>query len=145
MASDVIKYALMAGAGYLAWKTYTDSQAVAAVLPAPAPGTTTTPPATTTPAVITLEQRLLNAAGVPATFTQGPDQWAYHYAGLTDALGIPKGSLDPSVLDVWFPTGRPDDQSKYPQLTAAQFAAGLKSKGLSGYWRVIPVPRLRVQ
>lgn len=135
MASDVIKYGLLAAAGLWAWNNFSQSSSTP---PPPA----TTPPATTPP-VITLEQRLLTAAGVPATTKQGPDQWAYYYAGLTDANGVPKGGLPGDALNVWFPQGRPEDQSQYPQITAAQFAAGLATKGFSGYWRVIQVPTIR--
>ncbi len=136
---ELIKYGLLAGAAWLGWQKYQELQAVA---PPPAAGT---PPAGTPPppVVITLEQRLLAAAGASATTKQGPDQWAYYYAGLTDANGVPKGSLVGTALDVWFPSGRPENQAEYPQITAAQFVAGLASKGISGYWRVIPVPTLR--
>jgi hypothetical protein len=90
--------------------------------------------------VITLEQRLLAAAGRTATATMNPDEWAYYRNNFKDAYGNKVADLPASALDVWFPNGRPENVADYPQITAAQFQAGLATKGLSGYWRVIPVP-----
>ncbi len=143
-SSDLIKYGLLAAAGWFAWSKLSESSALPPP-PATTPPATTPPATTTTPPVVTLEQRLLTAAGVPASTVQGPDQWAYFWAGLKDANGVAKGALPSTALDVWFPAGRPEDQSQYPQITAAQFVSGLATKGISGLsgYRLIRLPLMQ--
>lgn len=143
MASDVLKYALIAGAGYLAYeflvKPSTAAPAPAsgsapfslsdliAALRAPAPATTTPPAGAAT---TSLADQLTAAAAGNAYLIGGKmtaDQWSYIYNHLSG-----KASID-SVFDaLFFPNGRPTDQATYPTYTAAEFAAALKTKGISG-------------
>lgn len=125
---DALKYILLAGAGWLAYKTYLDSSAAPAVTTT---GGTTGGGSTTTANPTTLQ--LLKAAAAGNSFLvdgkMNRHQWAYYFATLPG-----RSALEASVLDAFFINGVPPaDDASEPKLTAEQFLAGLATKGISGY------------
>lgn len=141
-SSNILTYALVGGAAYLAY-TYFTAPTVAA---APAGGTTppTTPPVTG-PVVAyvppTQVQQLQNAAGANVTVLNA-DQWGYYWQN----LGLP--TIDATQWNnVFFPNGRPAGGAAAPTMTAAAYVSALQGAGLAGYKRGmgqvarIPVPK----
>jgi hypothetical protein len=147
-SSNVFTWVLLGGAAYLAYN-YFSTPVVAAAAPAggsapPTPATPVTPTAPVTPPVAyvppSLTQQLQTLAG-PGVSTLDADQWNYYYSQPS-----PTGLGQPAVANfnsIFFPTGRPADNTQNPQMTAAQFVAAIGNPGLSGYQgykRAIPVP-----
>lgn len=143
-SSNILTYALVGGAAYLAY-TYFTAPTVGA---APAGGTT--PPSTTPPVTgpvvsyvpPTQVQQLQTAAGGSATTVLNADQWSYYW----QQLGLP--AVDGGKWNtVFFPNGRPPAGAAAPTMTAAAYVSALQGAGLAGYKRGmgqvarIPVPK----
>jgi len=139
--SNIITYALLGGAAYLAynwWQSQPGALSVVAAgsgVPPPAPLPVVPPVAYVPP---TTTQALQTAAGAGVA-TLNADQWQYYWNQLGKSP-IPGDTF----TKLFFPTGRPPDASQNPTMTAAQFVSSLTGAGLSGYkhnGRVyIPVP-----
>jgi hypothetical protein len=136
MASDVIKWVLLAGGAYLIYSEFFATPAASAAPAAGsgssgsgsgsgsgsssgAPSYVYTPPSTV--------QQLQNAAGAGVTVLDA-DQWAYYW---TNTLG--KTAIDPTAFGaIFFPNGRPSDPAQNPTMNASQFLAAIATKGISG-------------
>ena len=145
MATNFLKWGLVIGGGYLAYKSGllnsllasfggASSPAPAAGAPAPTgggggtptgSGATAAPPyAYTAP---DLTHQLQSAAG--ATITKyNADQWRFLYERLPGRSPL----AEPIFMALFFPQGRPANPDDAPTFTAAEFAAAITSKGLSG-------------
>lgn len=143
-SSNILTYALVGGAAYLAYTYFTAPTVAAAPVPAPAGGSTP-PPAQSGPVVAyvppTQVQQLQNAAGANVTVLNA-DQWGYYWSN----LGLP--TIDPTQWNnVFFPNGRPAGGAAAPTMTAGAYVSALQGAGLAGYKRGmgsvarIPVPK----
>lgn len=128
MASDVIKWVLLAGGAYLVYTEFFATPAAAAAAPAAGSSGSTPPPAPpsytyTPPSTV---QQLQNAAGSGVTVLDA-DEWAYYWQQ------IGKAAIDPTVFGaIFFPQGRPANPAQNPTMNASQFLAAIATKGLSG-------------
>jgi hypothetical protein len=149
---DILKYGLLAGAGYLIYQNFFATPAAATTAPAPAAGggTPPAPPAPPAPPppvppgytyVPPTLAAALAGANSSGSASLNADQWAYYWNN-----GLKKPAIDPGVFTaLFFPSGRPADPSQAPQMTAAQFVAALGSKGVSGLGAVVIRPPLVVR
>ena len=143
---DLLKYGLLAGGAYLAWKAYSGGT-VAATAPSTTPtstGTSTAPTYAYVPPTVT--QALAAAAVGNAYFVNGQmnaDQWSYLW---TNSLNKP--ALDPTLFsNLFFPGGRPSNPANNPMMTADTFVQALATKGISGPpgSARVPVPFLLIR
>lgn len=126
--------------GYFLYN-YMQSQSAAA--PAPTTGGTTPPPAAAyDEATLTALRAAMTNNGLNPSSKYNPDVMSWAWQQIAG-----KAAIDSSVLDVWFPAGRPADTAKYPLISDIDFATQLKAKGISGLGapRVLMIPRVAVR
>jgi hypothetical protein len=136
--SNILTYALLGGAAYLAYNYFTSQPATTTTTTT---GGSTPPPPPPVAYVPPIMSAQLQALAGSATMLNA-DQWNYYYTS-----PAPQGLAQPTITNfdtIFFPNGRPADPTNNPTMTAAAFVAALGIKGLSGlgYRRYIPVPRL---
>jgi len=153
MSSNLIKYGLLAGAGYFLYSKFVAAPAGAI------PGATATPATCPTDTKTCPDGSTLHRTGATCDFAACPDP-AYKYVPpTTEAALIKAAGASTATADVWnfyygrlpgktalvegfdavfFPNGRPPDVNDTPKMSAAAFLAGLATKGLSGLGRAFP-------
>lgn len=163
MANSLLKWGLVIGGGYLAYKAGIFNSILAGILPAStAPATTppvTTPTGTSTSTSTTSSSPTGGGGSTGSAPPAPPPAYTYVPPGTAQLLqqsagpGVTtlnadqwnyyyqrlpgKSSVPDDVFTaLFFPNGRPADPSQNPQMSAADFVAAITTKGLSGLGRI---------